>query len=172
MLRLKATVDKNQKGFGFLLFENRQYEDAFIPPREAERLFHGDRVEVTIAPDGEVVGMKVLEHRFRELVGRYTAHPSNPERGGYVLYERKRAREEVFIQERFAGVPKVQDGDWVRVKLNFKHGGSAGGTITGVITEVYGPELPPSADIGMVAAEYNLVEEHSAAAVAEAQALK
>lgn len=168
LVRLKATVDKNQKGFGFLQFENRDYEDAFVPPRDAERLFHGDRVEVTITPDGEVVGLRVLEHRFRELVGRYSPHPIHPDRGGRVIYERKKAREEITITQ---GVAGAREGDWVRVKLHFQKG-AANGQVTGDITEVYGPELPPSADLGMVAAEYNLIEEHSKEAVAEAQALR
>src|SRR5690606_19910096 len=46
--KLKARIDKNRKGFGFLQFENKEYEDAFLNPQEAEKFFHGDRVEATI----------------------------------------------------------------------------------------------------------------------------
>ncbi|MFL5815062.1 MAG: ribonuclease R [Bdellovibrionia bacterium] len=162
--RLKATVDKNHKGFAFLLFENREYEDSFVPPREAQQLFHGDRVEVSISPRGHVEGIQVLEHRFRELVGRYSPHPAGAHMGGWVVYERKRAREEIYIPE---PGPEPKAGDWLRVQLEFHEQGQF--AVTGVISKVYGQELPPSADIEMVAAEFNLVEEHSKESEEEAR---
>lgn len=165
--KLKATVDKNHKGFGFLLFEDRRFEDAFVSPRDAETLFHGDRVEVSISPDGEVTAITVLEHRFRELVGRFTPHPMGEVRGGWVVYERKRAREEIFVPKPIKG---VNSNDWVRAKLHFHESGPF--PVTAEVTEIYGPLLPPSADIGMVAAEYNLIEEHSSAAVREAEQMR
>ncbi|MDR3607525.1 MAG: ribonuclease R [Oligoflexia bacterium] len=171
--RLKATVDKNQKGFGFLIFEDRKYEDAFVPPRDAEAFFHGDRVEVTLNGRGEVVSIDVLEHRFREVVGRFSVHSSGMERGGWVVYERKRAREEVFIPGPVGPMPpanQLLSGDWVKAKLTFHSAGPF--AVTGALTETYGPELPPSADIGMVAAEYNLVEKHSERAESEAREFK
>ncbi len=164
--QLKATVDKNHKGFAFLLFENRAYEDAFVPPRDAQQLFHGDRVQVTIDSRGHVESLEVLEHRFREIVGRYSPHPVGAHMGGWVIYERKRAREEVYIPEP-GHEPKA--GDWLRVKLEFHDKGQF--AVTGTISQVYGQELPPSADIEMVAAEFNLVEEHSKEAEAEARAM-
>lgn len=166
-LLLKATVDKNHKGFGFLAFENRQYEDAFVPPRQAQHLFHGDRVQVELSRRGKVLGIEVLEHRFRELVGRYSPHPSTRHRSGWVTYERKRAREEIFVP---SPDPRAAPGDWVRARLVFHPSGPH--AVTAEITEVYGPDLPASADIGMVASEYSLVEEHSNDAEAEACALR
>jgi ribonuclease R len=86
--------------------------------------------------------------------------------GGWVIYERKRAREEVYIPD----PAKANAGDWMRVRLEFHESGPY--AVSGVVSEVYGPELPPSADIGMVAAEFNLIEEHSKEAEAEARAMK
>ncbi len=164
LLRLRATVDKNRKGFGFLAFTNREYEDAFIPPRDAQALFHGDLVEVTISRRGEVHQIRVLQHRFREMTGRFAPHPSGVGRGGWIIYERKKAREEVFIPEIKV---KVEEGDWIRAKLTFHEQGQH--NVTAEILEAYGPELPPSADVGMIAAEYSLVEEHPADAEQEAR---
>lgn len=162
-LKLKARVDKNRKGFGFLAFEDRKREDAFIPPREADQLFHGDRVLATLDGRGRVVSIEVIEHRFRELVGRYQPHP-NVKRGGYVVYERKRAREEVYVK---TPPPNVKPEDWVKAKLIFDDSGFV--TVTAEITDIYGTELPASADLPMVAAEYNLTEEHPEQAEAEAR---
>jgi ribonuclease R len=167
LIRLKASVDKNRKGFAFLAFENRQYEDSFVPPREAQALFHGDRVEVVIASNGEVHEINVLEHRFRELTGRFAPHPMGPSHGGWIVYERKRSREEVYVPEL---KDKVEDGDWVRASLEFHEKGQH--LVTAQILQVYGKDLPPSADVGMIANEYNLVEEHPEASEQEAREKK
>jgi ribonuclease R len=165
LIRLKASVDKNRKGFGFLAFENRQYEDAFVPPREAQSLFHGDRVEVTISPSGEVHQIRVLAHRFRELTGRYAPHPTGAARSGWIVYERKKAREEVFIPD-LKGL-KPEEGDWMRARLQFHEEGQH--PVTAEILEVYGKDLPPAADVGMIANEYSLVEEHPEDSESEAR---
>jgi ribonuclease R len=170
ILRLKGRVDKNAKGFGFLIFEDRNIEDAFIPPREADRLFHGDRVEVTINSRGEVLGLKVLEHRFRELVGKYEPHISprgGSERGGWIIYERKRAREEIFVP---TPPNDIKAGDWIQAKLTFHERGPH--RVTAEIVKHFGPTLPASADVGMIAAEFNLIEDHPEDAVREAKEFK
>ncbi len=168
ILKLKATVDKNRKGFGFLSFDKKEFEDAFIPPREAETLFHRDRVEVWVGSRGDVINIRVLERRFRELVGRFSVHHSKSGKSGWVVYERKSAREEVFIPSLPEGGTEPRDGDWIRAKLQFHLKGPF--RVTGEIVEVFGQELPASADLPMVAAEYNLVEEHPEKAIQEAQA--
>jgi ribonuclease R len=158
--KLKARIDKNRKGFAFLQFENKEFEDAFLNPFEAERFFHGDRVEASITEDGAIVEIVVLEHRFREVFGRYYKTGKT----GMVVYERKKAREELLVQ----GDPKgAKTGEWVRGKVIYPE--EAGGRIQCEIMECFGEELPPSADIQMVSAEYNLVEEHSREAVKEAE---
>ncbi|MBC7385097.1 MAG: ribonuclease R [Cryobacterium sp.] len=161
--KLKARIDKNRKGFAFLQFESREYEDAFLSPFEAERFFHGDRVEAVVTEEGEVVEVRVIEHRFRELVGRYYRTGKN----GMVVYERKKAREELLV---VGDSKSAKTRDWVRAKVIYPE--EENGRITCEILEAYGEELPASADIQMVSAEYNLVEEHSPEAVAEAESFK
>jgi ribonuclease R len=169
-VRLKATVDKNRKGFAFLIFEDRKVEDAFVPPREAEGLFHGDRVEIVYDPRRKSISnLRVLNHRFREMVGRYAPHPVDPRKGGWVVYEHKRARIEVFVPEMKPGM-KIAPNDWARCKLAFHDKGPY--SVTGEILEVYGPDLPPRVDVSMIAAEYNLIEEHPEDAEREAREKK
>lgn len=158
---LKGTIDKNRKGFAFLCFDSAEFEDAFIAPRDADRFFHGDRVEVRIGESGEVIDITVLEHRFRALVGRYLPMPSGRGKGGYVVYERKRAQERLFCPE---GAANASQGDWVLAEVEFGDSGPLG-----KVVEVYGRELPARADIGMVAGEYNLIEMHSDEADKEAR---
>ncbi|MGK5085261.1 ribonuclease R [Bdellovibrionota bacterium FG-1] len=167
-LCLKATVDKNRKGFAFLSFENRDVEDAFVPPRQAAALFHGDRVEVTLAKRGEVQSIKVIQHRFQELTGHFVPHPTGRTRSGSVVYERKKNREQVYIPDyAVPGTPAPKEGDWVRCKLEFHETGEH--LVTATIIECYGADLPPRADVSMIAHEYSLVEEHPEAAERQAR---
>lgn len=161
--RLRATVDKNRKGFGFLQFDNRGYEDAFISPRDAERFFHGDRVEAVVNDQGEVIELQILEHRIREFVGRYHSNRKN----GIVVYERKKTREEV---ECVGDTKSAKDGEWVRAKMLYADEDSS--RFECEIVEVYGEAIPARADVGIIAAEYGLIEEHSAEAVREAETFK
>ncbi|MBU6375622.1 MAG: ribonuclease R [Bdellovibrionales bacterium] len=160
---LRGSVDKNRKGFAFVSFVDRKIEDVFVPPHWADRVFHGDRVEVTVDSRGELKGLKVLEHRFREIVGKFESHPSRPEQG-WVVYEKKKVREEVFIPAVTLG---ARHGQWVRCALEFHSSGPF--HVTGSVLDVYGEELPATADVGMIAAEYGLIEEHSKEAEAEAR---
>lgn len=160
---LKANIDKHRDGFAFLLFENKDYEDAFLNPREAERFFHGDRVEVSMSEEGEVFDIKVLAHRFREIVGRFYPIGKN----GRVVYERKRAKEEIPCRGETKG---AKSRDWVRAKMIFNDHNPD--DLACEVLEIYGQELPASADLKMVAAEYNLIEEHSAEAKAQAEQCK
>ncbi|NDE17540.1 hypothetical protein EBZ80_21705 [bacterium] len=166
-LKLKATVDRNRKGFAFLSFENREYEDAFLPPRETQGLFHGDRVEVTLNSRSEIQSIEVLSHRFREMTGKFS--PEYRGKGGKVVYERKKSREEVYLPT--LGNFHPEPGDWVRTRLIFPENGEETG-VTGEIIEVYGPELPARADVMMIANEYDLEEEHSEEAELEAREQK
>lgn len=162
--KLRAIVDKNRNGFAFLIFEKKDKEDAFVPPRAAERLFPGDRVEVTLGHRGQVQHIEVLKHRFSELVGKFIPHPRARQNEGWVVYEKKSTHEEIFIPK---SEFKAKGGDWVRVKLHFHEKGPY--AVSGEILEVYGKTIPPSADLPMIAAEYGLEEEHSHLAEKEAR---
>jgi ribonuclease R len=158
-------VDKNRRGAGFLIFADKSLEDLYLPPQEAEFLFPGDRVEVRLARSGALLGLRVLEHRFRELIGRFRSNPQrNLPNSGWVVYQSKKLREEIFSPE---GGIKAKEGDWVFAKLEFHQAGAY--SVTAEILEAYGPELPPSADIKMVSGEFNLLEEHHPQAIKEAK---
>ncbi len=172
-VRLKGVIDKNKRGSAFLIFDRADLEDVFIPRYYVDQLFHGDRVEVFVNDRGEIEDLKVLEHRFKEIFGRVSlgdGHEFGREfkkakskaRTGYLVYERKKAREEVYVPL----VPaEVKEGDWVRAEMVF----GEQGMITAKILERIGPELPASFDIQMVAGEFNLKEHHSFDAVKQAE---
>jgi ribonuclease R len=120
---------------------------------------------------GEIEDLKVLEHRFKEIFGRMKidgrANPKTKKRSGYLVYERKKAKEEVWI----GSIPhEVKEGDWVRAEMVYGEGGK--GITSANIVEVIGPELPAIFDIQMVAGEFNLKEHHSFDAVKQAESYK
>jgi ribonuclease R len=167
---LIATVDKNHKGFGFLVFHNQKNrEDLFLPPGEASRFFHGDRVSVKVGPGGRVLGVTLIERRVREIVGRFQPNyggPPRPTRPGVVQFERKKTREEIFIPNASL---KVQAGDWVQVQLDTDSRSAARYGFSGKIVQHFGPELPATADVGMIAAEFSLTDAHSPESIKEAE---
>ena len=190
----KATVDKNWKGFAFLVFENKSFEDAYVAPERAKSLFHGDRVEVRLNRAKFPVMISVLGHRFKTMVGRYSSTrplegeeslPSAPvssslklrstthskasqsrSGGGWLIYERKKAYEVVYLPAS-PRLKELKEGDWLKIELTFHEEGSD--LVTGEILEIYGDSIPASADIDMVAGEFGLTEHHSAQAEAEAK---
>jgi len=164
---LTASIDKNSKGFAYLIFDAADAEDLYLPHAEAAPFFHKDRVEATVLPSGDAVSLKLLEHRYREIVGRYTIAASDTRHsGGFVLYQKKNFRELIVVPRPLKG---VSQGDWVRAALVFEKTGPY--PYRAEIVERYGKELPASADVALIAGECGLSERHSEAAVREAQGL-
>lgn len=165
-IRLKGVIDKNKKGSAFLVFDRADLDDVFIPRYYTDQLFHGDRVEVFVSEEGEIEDLKVLEHRFKEIFGRVHLgdgrHLKSKVRTGTLVYERKKAKEEVYLP---SVPPEVKDGDWVRAEMVFGDHGA----ISAKVLERIGPELPALFDIQMVAGEFNLKEYHSFDAVKQAE---
>ncbi len=163
-LKLKGLLEKNPKGFGFIAFSDRAFEDLYLPEYEAQHYLHGDRLEVTISdPEGEVLGVKLLNRRYREVVGRYWASGSGH---GSVVLERRKTRETLRVKESAVG-HFPEDGHWVRASLIENDG-----TKPAVkIEEIFGEILPASQDVQMIAREFDLEEAHSPASVKEAEGL-
>ncbi len=164
-MQLRATVDKNKKGFAFLKFDSKDIEDQFIPPRDADFLFHGDRVRVLLSKNQKILELDVLEHKYQELVGRF--HPNPNSKGGWVVYERKQTLIEIFISDYSQ---KIRAGDWVKVKLQYPKGPPF--LLRGSVLKVFGPELSSQTDIEVIACEFGLVEHHPREASAEAEKYK
>lgn len=159
---LIGTIQKNRRGFAFVIFEDSRFEDLFLEPRRARRFFPGDRVRVVASGDDEILSIDVLEHRMVEVVGRYLPYPRPP--GGVVVYELKNIREEIHC---FRAPRDIRPGDWVRTRVSFPHKGPH--SVVGDIVEVFGQDLPATADLSMIAGEFGLIERHPQEAEVEAK---
>ena len=161
-LRLRATVEKNAKGFAFLVYDKREFEDSYLSPDQAGRYFHGDRIEVVTGEAGEAIEVKLLAHRYTEVVGKYYRAGKRE----ILLYERKKIREEIPVETK--GL-KPSNGDWVRAKLIFESSEEHGDRYHAEAIEVFGENIPASADVHMIATEFGVYEEHTAEAIREAE---
>ncbi|MCC7442663.1 MAG: VacB/RNase II family 3'-5' exoribonuclease [Bdellovibrionales bacterium] len=164
METLTATIEKNSKGFGFLVFDDRGFEDLFIPKESASDYFHGDRVEVTLKRNGEVTRLRPIGHQSTEVWGRVSQnHGTAYESGVWIVAPRRDKRLEIDAPEGAAG---AKAGDWVRAEMRTHTEGPH--RLTAKVLEVIGPEIPARRDVELVAAEYGLIPEPSAAAREEA----
>lgn len=160
---LTATLDKNRKGFGFLIFDDRELEDLFLPAHTIERFFHGDRLKVRVSGSDEVLGIILLEHRYKQLIGNFMPHPSKPD-AGWINYESRKFQIEIPITK-MKEKPKV--GDWIKVNLHFHETGRE--FVTAELIEVFADVYPATEDLEMIAGEFGLEEKHTPAAVKLAQ---
>jgi len=162
----RGVVQKNLRGFAFIVFEGDELEDLFVPARDAEHLFHGDRLELKINNSGEVLQIKILSHQFREVVGQLTFSNSATGKGAWLSFQTKKTGQDIYVPQ----PNQAREGDWVRAELVFDR--SFRNPPTGKLLEVYGKKLPATADIQIVTGEFNLTEAHSTAAINEASKLK
>jgi ribonuclease R len=164
--RIVGSFQKNRKGFGFIILDDKEAEDLFVPEHQARELFHGDRIEVFVFRSGEIARLRVLEHRYREALLKIQelSHP-----GAWAVLNAKNAEETVRIPDLSApGGKSAEVGDYVRVTLQYetKKGQSS---VTGKILENYGKVVPARADLTILSGEFGLQAEHSREAIAEAE---
>ncbi len=165
--RFMGTVDKNKRGSAYLIFDRRDLKDILIPRSYQEGLFHGDRVQVQVSKRGDIDEIEVLAHRFREIFGRIQFIATRSGKSIPILhYERKRAIEQLPITN--IDEVKAKAGDWVKASVHFPEAGEKGSPEAEIL-EVFGPDLPASQDVAMVAGEFNLIEHHTEAAEEEAR---
>lgn len=100
--RMNLVVGKlegNEKGFGFLVPEDKKREDIFIPAEEINGGLHGDKVVVKIISkgimdkkdEGEVI--RILERANNTIVGTYESSKNF----GFVIPDDSRIAYDVFI---------------------------------------------------------------------------
>lgn len=155
---LQATIDKNPKGFAFLVFDNREFEDLFLPAHVVRNLYKGDRVKVELSPAGEILDLQIINRRIQKTIGRF----SKIGHRGLLVIERKQERDEVIV---IGDSSKVPENAWVLAKFEYQESGPRRARIE----KVFGDTIPASADLEIVSGEFNLQEHHTEAAEREAR---
>ena len=102
-------LEGNEKGFGFLIADDKTKEDIFIPAEGMNGGLHGDRVVVRITSKGEVGRkeegevLKILERANQTIVGTYESSKNF----GFVIPDNSRIAYDVFIPKAYTNSAKT-----------------------------------------------------------------
>ncbi len=96
-----GTISRHPKGFGFLVLEDAEAEDIFIPASDLKGAMNGDRVIVRIKreataksrAEGEVI--RVLQRKVQRVVGTF----ESSRHFGFVVPDDKRFGSDIFISK-------------------------------------------------------------------------
>lgn len=152
-------VQKNSRGFAFLLPLDRTQEDVYVSKFDAADLMSDDIVEYIVRRGGQRTSaeiLKILERGKKEVLGRIELTKNSQvivTTDGEVLF--------LLDQKR------LKDGDWVIGRIerypNRNNYGEAS------LVEWIGPQLTPKYDYRIAVAEYGLYDRFPKAAEEEAE---
>ena len=159
-------VQSTLKGFAFLIPDDRNTKDVFIPASELEGAMNDDRVMVKLTvkadgnrrPEGTVI--KILERANAEVVGTFEQSKDF----GFVLPDNKKINMDIYVPGALSS--GAQTGDKVVVKITKWPKGRR--NPEGKIIEVLGHKGDPGTDILSVIRKYQLPEDFPRKVLAEA----
>ena len=170
MNMLLGTYQGNPRGFGFLIQDNKDLQDVYISPEDANGAMDGDRILVrpikgTTAKDkcieGEVV--KILKRTNQNVVGTFEAS----KHFGFVVPDNKRIFYDIFVpKEEFNGAKTdhkvvVEITRWPEKRRNPE----------GRVIEVLGHKDDVGTDVLSIIRQYNLPEGFPEEVIKEARML-
>lgn len=148
--RLTGKMDRNERGFGFLIPDDPQLDDVFIPPGRLKGAMTDDRIEVEVRKDGEgkkSVGhvVAILDRGVKTLIGTVKITPEKT----VVIPDSVRLGEPLRVPDQYEK-SRVEDGQLVEVEIqNYS-------PLEGIITEVLGDPDDPAVDQKVILKKYDL----------------
>lgn len=167
MNMVPGRIQGNKKGFGFLIPDNRDIRDLFIPAENLNGAMHNDRVIARLTAgelgakksEGEVV--KILKRANERVVGTF----ENGKGFGFVVPDDPRIYQDVFISKSdFNG---AKDG--YKVVVEITQWPEARRNPEGVVVEVLGHKNDVGTDIISIIRGHNLPEEFPSEVEAQAE---
>ncbi|GAB6087459.1 ribonuclease R [Alkaliphilus crotonatoxidans] len=159
----------NAKGFGFIISDNEEEEDVFIPANLMQGAMHNDRVvarinhvnQKTKKAEGEII--RILYRANNEVVGTY----EDSRNFGFVIPDDKRISVDIYIPK--GESKKVKDGHKVVCKIT--RWPEARRNPEGSIIEVLGHKNDNSTNIAAIMRKFNLDPEFPQEVEQEAKAI-
>ena len=115
---LAGTVDRSQKGFGFLIPFEEKYEDVYISSGNLKGAMDGDRVLVNLIrrpykgkEKTEGVVYKILKRNQKKIIGKLEIIPS----GGFVVPDNNKNPHDIYIPR--GNLNNAKDGEKVIAKI-------------------------------------------------------
>ncbi len=160
-------IEANERGYGFLIPNDKTKEDVFIPPENMDSAMHNDIVVVNIIKkagpnkraEGEVI--KVIERANTDIIGTFEDNGNY----GFVIPDNPKIFYDIFIPKNAKGNAKngqkviAKITKWPEVHKNPE----------GVITDILGFSYEKGIDILSIVKEYNLPDKFSDEAKKEAK---
>ncbi len=160
----------NERGFGFVIPDDRSFSDVFIAMEEANGAMHNDRVIAKVTrgnitdgrrAEGEVV--RILRRANLTVVGTFEKNP----KFGFVVPDEKKIFNDIFIsKDDFAGAETGQKvvaeiTGWPGVRRNPE----------GKVIEILGHNEDPGTDILSIIRQFNIKEEFPKEVNAQAEGI-
>lgn len=141
---VSGRVKRNPDGFGFLIPDDTDFVDVYLPRSTMAGIMTDDRVEVTVhmERDGRYSGeiLKILARAISVVVGRY--QKSDSKGNGYIVDESKGWGLDLFIPQNLS--KSAQSGELVAAKIIDYPGSDFG--FRGQIVEILGTHGDPLLD--------------------------
>lgn len=167
---ISGVIEGSQKGFGFLIPDNKDLQDIFISPVDLNGAMNGDKVLVKYidkeiedkSPEGKVV--KIMERVNKTLIGTFQKNRNF----GFVVPDDNKIGNDVFVSKGdFNG---AKDNQKVVVKITEWPKGRR--NAEGVITDVIGSCEDTTTHINAVLIRKKVRQQFSADVIAQAKAIE
>ena len=166
---LIGKISRHPKGFGFLMQEDADADDIFIPASELKGAMNGDRVIVRIKreataksrAEGEVI--RILQRNVQRIVGTF----ESSRHFGFVVPDDKRFGSDIFIpKEQFNGAKTN-----MKVLVEITQWPEKNRSAEGKIVQVIGKKDAPGVDILSIIMGHDLPQGFPANVLMYAEAL-
>ena len=166
---LIGKISRHPKGFGFLMQEDADADDIFIPASELKGAMNGDRVIVRIKreataksrAEGEVI--RILQRNVQQIVGTF----ESSRHFGFVVPDDKRFGSDIFIpKEQFNGAKTN-----MKVLVEITQWPEKNRSAEGKIVQVIGKKDAPGVDILSIIMGHDLPQGFPADVLLYAEAL-
>ncbi len=165
-----GTIDGNEKGFGFLVPDDKTKEDIYIPSEDMNGAFHGDKVVVRLKTrglsgrrdEGEVI--RIIERANETVVGTFESNKNF----GFVIPDNIKIGYDIFIPKAEINGAKtnqkvvVKITQWPEKRRNPE----------GKIIEILGFVGEKGTDILSIIKQYKLPEEFPRKVLNEAETIE
>ena len=153
---LRGKFIGHAKGFGFVVPEDVEGDDVFIPPHEVSGAMNGDIVLVRVSGSSfgdrrEGVITKVVERKTSTVVGTYQAN----EGYGFVLPDDKKLPMDVYVEKKHS----LEAVDGQKVIVEITNWPTDDNNATGMITQILGHKNDPGVDILSIIHKHGIVVE-------------